>query len=368
MSHQLQDQCPYIVIPILQVRPTGIIQYPTFEWLKPKPKKLSLSAQLKLMGVSSTGRIHEVRKKAYSGQMSEGSIKRMKRAIQLLIASSEWKSAWHPDTNKEFRFKINFLTLTLPAAQGTRTDAEIRKYCLEPFLRVMRNKHGMKSYIWKGERQANGNLHFHITTDIYIHYGVLRDLWNRQLGKLNFVEEFYQKHGHRKPNSTDVHAVYNVENLPGYLIKYMTKSGEEVAPIKGKVWDCSSNLKSKIKCEFLMGQAEEEYWKIMDESFFDRKFEKSFVSMICLNENELNSTLPFHMWQYYNQYLAAIRTGEIVNWKKSDTYSSISSFKTDIPPRPKPNEQTFYYVTNRKVRKSQFIQQQINLSNNLTIN
>lgn len=356
---------PYIVIPILQVRPSGLISYPSYEWLRPRPKRLSLNQQLMMMGVKDSGNINEVRKEAYSGKMSPGSIKRMKRSIQLLIASAIWKTAYHPDTNKEFRFRVNFITLTLPSYQGTRSDSDIRKYCLEPFIRKLRDKFGMKSYIWKAERQVNGNLHFHITTDIFINYHSLRDIWNQQLAKLGFIEEFFVKHGHRKPNSTDVHAVWDVDNLPGYLIKYMTKAGDEVDRIEGKVWDCSLNLKTKIRCEFEIDESESKYWQIMEDSFIDRVFKKDFVTMIPLNENELNSTLPDHMFLKYSKYLDAIRTGEIINWKKDSTYSLLANYQHKPRTKPKPNAKTYYYITNRKVRKAQYLAATNQNSNNL---
>lgn len=217
--------------------------------------------------------------------MTDGARKRLRRAISILCAIAKPKTAMNFKLNKEFKFKLNFVTLTLPGPQGQVTDKEIRARVLDPWLKKAKRRFKLRSYIWRAERQGNGNLHFHLVTDTYIPYDELRDTWNDNLNALGFIDRFCQKHGHRHPNSTDVHAIKNVRNLAAYFSKYMAK-GERVAEdlitqipwrdinkrkpltylslkvrriltraearIDGRTWDCSANLKQKGNCECLI--------------------------------------------------------------------------------------------------------------------
>lgn len=76
------------------------------------------------------------------------------------------------------KFCCTFVTLTLPAAQK-HTDIELTKYVLHPFLSYARKYWKVRYFVWKKELQQNGNLHFHLITDRYIHHDSLRSAWNR---------------------------------------------------------------------------------------------------------------------------------------------------------------------------------------------
>jgi hypothetical protein len=175
--------------------------------------------------------------------MTSKAARKVKRAIQILLAISDWKTAYNTSNGRAYKWKINFVTLTLSAAQGKRTDAELSKYLFQPFLRILRNKYGWTSYVWRVERQKNGNLHWHITGNKWINWRYLRTDWNRAQEKLGFITQFEKAHGHRDPNSTDVHSVNSIRNLAGYLAKYMAKTEKEGQIIDGKLWDCSLNIK-----------------------------------------------------------------------------------------------------------------------------
>ncbi len=157
--------------------------------------------------------------------------------------------------NKPIKYKLTFITLTLSAKQ-THTDEEIKSKLLNQFLTVARKNWQMHYYIWKAEKQENGNIHFHILTNIYIKHSDLRTTWNGIQNKrgFNYVDRYSQKmQNHFKngflmfpndtrskekqykayllnrannwtnPNSTDIHALYKVKNVAAYMAKYMTK-------------------------------------------------------------------------------------------------------------------------------------------------
>ena len=260
--------------PVVQVRPYGLLAYDRVEW---PTMRINHTTNDKF--VSNTG------KGQYEGELTSGAKKRLKRAIQTITAIAEPKVAFNPATGKDFKFTLNFITLTLPGPQADITDKQIKKECLEPFLLQSRRWFKLRSYIWRAERQKNGNLHFHLVTDTFVPYDQLRDLWNLKLNNLGFIDRFEAKHGHRHPNSTDVHAIKKVRNLAAYFSKYMAKDAEsaehrmripfarqiwheklimqpgtkykriltrEESRIDGKVWDCSTNLKKPGNPELIL--------------------------------------------------------------------------------------------------------------------
>jgi hypothetical protein len=266
----------------MQVKPYGLLVYERTEWLQtPRKKDKNL--------ITSTNRSKQNNAdgtiKGYTGKLSAYSKKRLKKAIQLIVASSLPKEAPLFKTKGTYKFKVNFITLTLPSPQGNISDKEIKTRCLDPFIKRLKRKNNLKSYVWRAERQGNGNLHFHFITDCWIHYEKLRNDWNDCLRPLGFIDKFKEKNGHNNPNSTDIHSITRIKNLSQYFSKYMAKDEitQEAAMnipyrshkykllkksskkiylkackkeadclIEGKVWDCSKNLKTKNTCEFLL--------------------------------------------------------------------------------------------------------------------
>lgn len=178
-----------------------------------------------------------------NGTLSHGARKRLKQSIELLIDISPKKWFTVPSTGKRFQFQITFLTLTMSSPTNNIPDKTITKTLLEPFLQTLRRKYKCKSYVWRAEKQKNGNIHFHITTNQYIPYDQIRDDWNRVQNKLGLIDQFEHKHGHRNPNSTDIHSVRGVRDLARYMVKYMSKEVPEDQKVFCKQWDCSKDLK-----------------------------------------------------------------------------------------------------------------------------
>ena len=67
--------------------------------------------------------------------------------------------------HRNFKFKLNLITLTLPSKQNEHSDNEIKHRALNNFFTQLRTKHNLVNYVWKAEKQKNGNIHFHIITD-----------------------------------------------------------------------------------------------------------------------------------------------------------------------------------------------------------
>lgn len=194
----------------------------------------------------------EGNKTAYQGEMSKGSMKRLQNACELMIAVTPKKTFQSPKDKKQITYRIGLLTLTLSAPQLEITDKQLKTEMLAPFIRKIK-KYGLKNYIWKAERQANGNLHFHVFIDCYIPKSDISNIWNRLQSKFHFIRNFSQKYGHHEPPSTNIKCVKSTEGLFRYMVKYMLKpmekgeqkeiNSEERELNKGKVWDCSEALK-----------------------------------------------------------------------------------------------------------------------------
>lgn len=175
----------------------------------------------------------------HEGIMSMKARKRIEIALQWLLFISKPKRITAQDMDKPFTFKINFITLTLPAQQK-HSDEEVKQVILKNFIDRLSKSHGLQNYIWRAEAQANGNIHFHLTTDIYVHHKEIRRVWNECCELLGYVTAYEKKWRNRNPNSTDVHAVKHVKRLAQYLSKYMCKHREftcigELRLIKGEI-------------------------------------------------------------------------------------------------------------------------------------
>jgi hypothetical protein len=73
-------------------------------------------------------------------------------------------------------------------------------------------------------------------------YRILVNEWNKIQYNAGWLNDFHEKHGHWKPNSTDIHSVRNVDKIDLYIAKYISKNGGQ---INGKCWDTSNTLAGK---------------------------------------------------------------------------------------------------------------------------
>lgn len=249
----------------------------------------------------------------HEGKISYKARKKMEMALGWLLFNAKPKRIYDELLQKHFTFKVNFITLTLPSPQQ-HPDQEINSVCLNNFLTVARKK-GLKNYVWRAEAQpSTGNIHFHIITDMYLHYEDIRRWWNQSTELLGYVSTFQAKHGHRDPNSTDVHSVKHVRKLASYLSKYCCKNrsfgcvgelrrikGEvievmynsfeyhsenayrkkgqvighilspRIRPIQGRLWGCSQSLSNKKTLKFNeIDHPDAQFFQFVQESDFYR--------------------------------------------------------------------------------------------------
>jgi hypothetical protein len=253
----------------------------------------------------------------HHGKFSKKSISRIYKRIFTYIYNVD-KNILVSGSGRE---KIGFLTLTLPSSQVKRindkvspvsgnfvtwyhSDTEIKSKCLNQFFIELRKNYGITERIWKGEKQKNGSIHFHILIDKFIPHEDIRDRWNRIINKLGYVDRYaaemrklskaeyialrlqnvpnikenqakrkkmsvkagenfdkMSKEGWRNPNSVDIHSLYknkkgkDIGNVVAYIAKYMSKSdndakefGFDMSFVTGRIWYCSRLVSRACRC------------------------------------------------------------------------------------------------------------------------
>lgn len=195
---------------------------------------------------------HFQNSKTYSGEITKHSRRRMERACELFLQSTQYKYVYNKYRNCRHKHHMSFITLTMQVQEYKISD--IKKNCLQPFLEKLHRLHGLNKYIWKIELTKQGMPHFHIITDSWIDYKIIRNTWNTVLAKHGYLNKYFSQHTHYNANSTDVRSSKNQKASVGYMVKYVCKNVESVkdkftfedylgTDKIGKVWDCSFNLK-----------------------------------------------------------------------------------------------------------------------------
>lgn len=217
----------------------------------------------------------------HSGSISSNASRKIRNAVEWLLAAAEEKYLYSKNSKRFYKWKLSFLTLTLPT-QGNMTDIQV-KSILNSFLTLAKYNYGLHSYIWKAEPQSRGVIHFHLTSDCYMWKNSVRFEWNRLLSKHGLLN------GHTDAPSTKIHSTYRVKNMAAYLTKYFVKpnvqkekapflpiavfqtnkgkyftraefcSGKTpfyIRPITGRLWGCSQSLSKARGFSYIVDKSE----------------------------------------------------------------------------------------------------------------
>lgn len=229
-----------------------------------------------------------IEKQFHNFTISRAAQKNIVQKVQwlYLLGKSSYKKTY--SGTEIFNFKINFLTLTLPSAQKHNT-AKITNECFNHFLTEIRQRTQMQNYVWRLEFQKNGNVHYHIVTDMYIDYFMAQKIWNRIINKLGYVDAYTRKFEKmtlqdyvktqsnyhnatfdilakryakgravkwKEPRSVDVKVCTNNKSIAHYIAKYFSKDSDSFSicnPLDNednsfglRLWFCSRSL-SKLK-------------------------------------------------------------------------------------------------------------------------
>ena len=164
----------------------------------------------------------EKRKKLVSGHISKKSKSNLSNCFHWLRAISNKKDVYSKAENLHFTFRLSFITLTLPSVQ-LHSDEYIKSHCLAPLLKWLERTWYCNSVIWKAEVQNNGNLHFHITTNKFVHWKSVRSKWNMIMSNHGYCKVFQDGSNDKGDAATQVKAVIKDKDIEKYISSYMSK-------------------------------------------------------------------------------------------------------------------------------------------------
>ena len=315
------DEAPFTLVPKVKIHPNYLVMYKTCEWHDYSQKK----KRTKLVMPDSN---------KHNGVVSNRAAAKIRKGISWLLYlanNKELVSSYH---GKTFQFKLSFITLTLSSKQ-IHSDHEIKTKCLNQFLVEARKKWKLRHYLWRAESQKNGNIHFHILCDCFIPWSEMRDCWNRIQNKLGYVDiyrnemrkfhssgfqvrkDLLSKWNYKNqlrayrtgskcdwnsPNSTDIHAVHKIKNLPAYLAKYCTKN-QIGRPVEGNLWNLSESL-SKIEgaCDILYSTMADELSNVI-ENFKDQFHKHEYYSICYVTVDQWSKIVKGDLYHLFTSYV-----------------------------------------------------------------
>jgi hypothetical protein len=263
--------------------------------------------------VSNESNLRDVK---YNGFMSPKTKGKVRRFLEAWITSVENRRI---DLRKGKYFrngKLAFITLTLSAEQA-HEDNFIKRHMFNRFIQEAKRKWGMNTYFWRAEAQANGNIHFHILIDCFVEWKEVRSVWNSIQSDHGYIDRFEAVHGHRNPNSTDVHGLEELRNTVAYVIKYCCKT-DGTRPIKGRIWGASDNLRNLTTFEREVDSTVMKYVEEVKQQKEVRVREGDGYTVIFCDNVELMKRISPHLfadWKsHYNEIYSRLYEG------KSETF------------------------------------------------
>jgi len=207
-------------------------------------------------------------------RISDNAYRNLKQKINWLYFLSKPRHVKTYNGRDIFNFRLAFITLTLPSVQKTPT-IDVTARLFNQFLTELRSRVSMVNYVWRLEFQKNGNVHYHLVTDIYADFFLIRKIWNRILSKDGYINDYTRKFGDlslaqynskvnpsgsidfnviakryangcknhwEQPNSVDVKSVVSKNAIANYISKYFAKDSENT--VISNILDTSDNSKS----------------------------------------------------------------------------------------------------------------------------
>lgn len=336
--------------------------------------------------------IHYKKKKSTKQQTNETNLKEntpagvINRKIRLRMRTilDNWLPSLNfspTQANGHKKEQATFVTLTLPSEQ-MHTDKVLNAKALNNFITQIKRSHQVKNYLWRAERQKNGNLHYHIIIDKFISHRLIRNYWNIQMKALGYISIYQsnmishhsngfkvrndlkkkwsienQKKAYdygtntnwKDPNSTDIHSLKNIKNISSYVCKYVTKDEDYDDLQKAiKANNCgkisSSELleaQEKFKAKIESKKVNSRLWGCSDEirnlkdpaTLCDIQTDK-FVTAAKLEKGTKTITDEFFTVIYVKNLQTLTQANpyikKLINDHRRDTYE-----KLYLPPKPK---------------------------------
>jgi hypothetical protein len=280
------------------------------------------------------GRPVQFQNNLHNGRISPAALRKITRAVSYLTYLVPKRRYYTTADARSGTYFLTFVTLTLSSNQ-IHSDHEIKSCVMEPFLNEMRKVYKVNNYIWRAEKQANGNLHFHILADRFIWWNDLRNSWNYFQNRLGYVNRYRdnQKTWHREgfkfrpelaskwdlkkqysaykaglrtdwnsPNSTDIHSLRSISQVSAYVTKYITKPGEDQI-VSGRLWGCSQDLSGLTgSIEFADGQISSDFDELLKQPDV-RTYKADYYTVIYFTDEILRRIHANHIINSLKNYL-----------------------------------------------------------------
>lgn len=339
----VNNRSELVLIPRATVHPDRIILYKEAKWIGCKPHKESAENQENEVSEVNQSFLHSQRKN--NGFLSNHAKRKLNRSLDYMICTSERKKAYSKLQRKYVAYRVVFVTLTLPSKQ-IHSDKEITNKLWNQFITELKKYENIKRYVWRAEKQDNGNIHYHLLINQFIEHQNLRKRWNRITNKLGYVDayqkqmkEFFkngfrpstnpndkrsiesqrkafvigQKSNWTSPNSTDIHDTRKIKDVKKYVQKYMSKqptvnledidSFDENLQVSGRLWSSSHDLANPTGLQLI------EDWQISDEldavvtTSKCRSYVNTYFSVYYIDFQKLAKLGTGLLYKYFSGYL-----------------------------------------------------------------
>lgn len=351
-SKQLKNEL--LLIPKCSINPNSIALYNEVDWTVNKPEK-KYNPELNAVLSSKAEHLQNYSRTA-EGNVSTTAKRKMNKALNYLLLITNQKTVSDNYSGRKFKFKIAFITLTLPSKQ-LHDDNEIKNTCLNQLLIELKTHYKVKNYIWRAEKQKNNNIHFHILVDKFIPYQELRDRWNRIIEKLNYISNYrkeqinFHKNGFRprpelyktwpkqkqyqaylrnskihwnSPNTTDIHSIQKIRNIKNYISKYLTKNEiqkkeqidpkNNIAQQKGRIWSCNQNLMKAKGLNIIPNNEVQSEIEQLKKHPKAKIFKHPYFTIIFIPFSEIELKSNSQIFKLFSEYLLKIFD---YNWQYS---------------------------------------------------
>jgi hypothetical protein len=297
--------------------------------------------------------------------------------LENLIAHAQPKTVMHE--GRSLKFSANFITLTIYNYGEFVSGKEAGKALLEPFLKWIKDNHNKKClYLWKAELQSKredcAQLHYHITTDTYIHKTEVQNKWNELQRRAGYLDSLYAKFKHWDAPSTKIHALYRKRDPVSYIkkeimnysdrlevigaesirmnkelypdvpekdiIAEVTKQLQNKYTVGGKVWDCSTNLKDGTLYTHRVASWDDEVQLNIDKAVKEKVLKK-----IVTDKCNIYKLRTGHTWQLLprKQRQEYFKHGDdMINFRRA---SPVKKPSPEISPPVQPRKVSFWTDT-----------------------
>lgn len=255
-----------------------------------------------------------------SGTVSEATRKKIAKYCRVLGIASE-KRTVRNGKGEYIKFLTSFITLTLPSDQR-HDDSFITKEILGVFLDKCRKLGMLQNYVWRAEKQKNGNIHYHILTDTFASFSFFKRIWHLACEKHGYISAYQnrfssmafetyrqqkfnakrsasavasayatgQRTNWTNPPSLDIAHLDDISAVSKYVAKYISKNADGSDNIvNGRSWGASQSVTLAVK-NFTGDNTISQFWYNVSTSVFTRKIiTTDFFSMPIFSFNSLIS-------------------------------------------------------------------------------